>query len=169
MIEAGAARTSLQAAEAVLLDRKAQKKLFSYARSHFGIPAVDAEDLLGETVLELVRRPSYIRKPDGFLFAVFHSRCVRFAADRKTRGREISIEGSPGDRASASALPEATYRQVALREALAFISRACRRLLTAYFFEGQSLKEAASTASLRYSSMAKSISRCVEQLRKYLR
>ncbi len=169
MIEAEAARTSLQAAEAVLLDRKAQKKLFSYARSHFGIPVVDAEDLLGETVLELIRRPSYIRKPDGFLFAVFHSRCVRFAAGRRTRGREISIEGSPGDRSPVSALHETAYQRVAVREALAGISRACRRLLTAYYLEGQSLREAAGTASLRYSSMAKSISRCVEQLRKYMR
>lgn len=168
-MEAEAAQTSLHVAEAILVDAKARRKLFAYARSRFGISAGEAEDMLGETVLELVRRPSYIRKPDGFLFAVFRARCSRFATERGARGSEIPIEGSAGDRALSSGLPDATDRQVALREALAGISRSCRRLLTAYFIEGRSLREAASLVSLRDSSMAKSISRCVQQLRKYLR
>jgi DNA-directed RNA polymerase specialized sigma24 family protein len=46
------------------------------------------------------------------------------------------------------------------------ISASCRRLLAAYYIEGRSLREAARVVSLQYSSVAKTISRCLKKLRK---
>jgi hypothetical protein len=48
-----------------------------------------------------------------------------------------------------------------LREALNEISSKCRRLIHAYYLEGQSLKEAARTVELADSSVARTISRCL--------
>lgn len=47
---------------------------------------------------------------------------------------------------------------------LAELSSSCQRLLCAYYVEGRSLREAARLVSLQYSSVAKTISRCVKKL-----
>lgn len=159
--------SAMQIAEAVLQDQERRRQLFSYACVRFGIGRSDAEDLLQETVLELLRCQTCIQSPEGFVFAVFRSRCARFVARQvASRGVFANEESSAVERPSRA--PVATEEQVALREALETISAACRRLLRAYYVEGQSLREAANTVSLAYSSVAKTISRCLQRLRQCL-
>jgi RNA polymerase sigma factor (sigma-70 family) len=158
--------TTSQIAEAVLLDPERRRKLFTYASAHFGIDKNDAEDLLQETALELLRYRSYVRSPEGFVFTVFRTRCARFSGARRVDHRVFS---ESSDLASApQPESEGLDRQLALREAFAEISSSCRRLLGAYYVEGQSLREAAQTMSLAYSSVAKTLNRCLRKLREYL-
>lgn len=165
-MSAEAPPTTGQIAEAVLLDPERRRKLFTYASSRFGIDKDDAEDLLQETALELLRYRSLVRSPEGFVFTVFRTRCTRFSGARRVSHRALS-EGS--DLASApQAEPEIIDRQLALREAFSELSASCRRILSAYYVEGQSLREAAQTMSLAYSSVGKTLSRCLRKLRECL-
>jgi RNA polymerase sigma factor (sigma-70 family) len=158
--------TSGQLAEDVLLDAGQRRKLFTFAASRFGIGDADAEDLLQETALQVLLYRSYVRSPEGFVFAVFRARCARFIQERSTQRRVFS-EKVPTE-ATEPAVPECCDEQMALREAFGEISSSCRRLLRAYYIHGQSLREAARTMSLAYSSMAKTISRCLRKLRECL-
>lgn len=167
-MSADAPPTPRQVAEAVLLDERQKGRLFAYAATRFGISREDSEDLLQDTVLELLRYRSYVRSPEGFVFAVFRARCVRFV------GTQIAFRGvlageDDGGACTAGALsPDQVDSQVALRQALNEVSSSCRRLLSAYYVEGQSLREAARTVSLAYASIAKTISRCLKRLRRCL-
>jgi RNA polymerase sigma factor (sigma-70 family) len=162
-MSANAPPSAQQIAE-VLLDQSNRRKLSAYARSRFGIRSDDAEDVLQDTATELLRYRGYVRSPEGFVFTVFRGRCVRYANARRLR-RGVFDEDQVACEGSASAFPELIERQVALRQAFNEISSSCRRLLTIYYVEGHSLREAAKLVSLQYSSVAKTISRCVKRLR----
>jgi RNA polymerase sigma factor (sigma-70 family) len=157
-----------QIAEAILLDRARRGRLFAFARTRFGIGADDAEDLLQETAFELLRHRGYVRSPDGFVFAVFRARCARFVNGARLRRQVFAGGSSEAETCDDHCLPEGVDRELALREALGEISASCRRLLAAYYLEGRSLREAARVVSLQYSSVAKTISRCLKKLRKCL-
>ena len=156
-----------QIAEAILLDRTRRSKLFAFARSRFGIGSDDAEDLLQETAFELLRHRGYVHSPDGFVFTVFRARCARFVRGAQNHRQVFEDEAEEID-ARDPRLPDGVDRRLALREALAEISASCRRLLAAYYIEGRSLREAARVMSLQYSSVAKTISRCLKKLRRCL-
>jgi RNA polymerase sigma factor (sigma-70 family) len=163
-MSAESAPTTGQIATAVLLDPERRRKLFRYACVQFRISEQDAEDLLQETALELLRYRSYVRSPEGFVFTVFRARCVRFIGARRatyTQSSEPVDDAAEVCEADANGFEE----QVALREALNEISSKCRRLIHAYYLEGQSLKEAARTVELADSSVARTISRCLRKLR----
>jgi RNA polymerase sigma factor (sigma-70 family) len=164
MMEAGSPNAR-QVAEAVLLDPQQRSRLLGFAWTRFGIAGADAEDLLQDTAVELLRQRGYVRNPDGFAFAVFRARCGHFL-DARRRRRELFGEWS-GDTepAAAGAEGETTERRVALREALNGISSTCRRLIAAYYFEGRSLNEAARTLTLTYDVVSRRISRCLQRLR----
>lgn len=159
--------TPRQIAEAVLLDDRQRFKLVAYAGTRFGIGREDAEDLLQDTMLELLRCRTYVRSPEGFVFAVFRSRCTRFLSGRLD-ARTVIGEDEGGQCGVSLQSTDDIHSQVALREALNEVSSACRQLLRAYYVEGQSLREAARTLSLAYSSVAKTIGRCLKRLRKCL-
>ncbi|HEY4230808.1 MAG TPA: sigma-70 family RNA polymerase sigma factor [Thermoanaerobaculia bacterium] len=165
---ADAPPTTRQIAESVLLDENQRRKLFAYASTRFAISTQDAEDLLQDTALELLRCRSYVRSPDAFVFAVFRARCARFTGGQVT-ARTVFIDGHPrSERTGGSGATERTDSSIALREALSEVSTACRRLLSAYYVEGRSLREAARTVSLAYSGIAKTINRCLKRLRRCL-
>lgn len=163
MMESSAPPTTRQVAEAVLLDQGRRTGLFNYACRRFGIAVEDAEDLLQETAIALLRQRNYVRDPDRFVSAVFRNRCIRFVESRRVR-REVFSEAALLD-AMGVETPEQIDRRLALRKAFEEISSPCRRLLCAYYVEGQSLREAARRLSLAYSSVAKTISRCLRKLR----
>jgi RNA polymerase sigma factor (sigma-70 family) len=165
-MSANAPPSAQQIAEA-LLDQSSRKKLSAYARSRFGIGSDDAEDVLQETAAELLRFRGYVRSPEGFVFTVFRARCVRYANARRLR-RGVFDDDQVACEGSVAARPESIDRQVALRQAFNEISSSCRRLLTIYYVEGHSLREAARLVSLQYSSVAKTISRCIKRLRECL-
>lgn len=157
--------TTWQFAEAVILDPSQRHKLLRYASSRFGIGQADAEDLLQDTLLEVLRKRAHVRSPEGFVFTLFRNTCVRHVVTR-LRSREIFSEASE----SAEAMPhpggpEKIERHLALRQALAGISSACRRLLCAFYIEGRSLREAAEPLSVTEFGVSKTIDRCLRRLR----
>ncbi len=153
--------TVWQVAGAVLLDPRQRSKLIRYARAQFGIAIADAEDLLQE----LLRQRGHVRNADGFVFAVFRRRCGNFSDADRRRCEVLAEEKDRLDTFAHPAEPEKLDRQVAVREALGGISSSCRRLLSAYYIEGQSLSEAAGMGSLTHSVLSRRISRCLERLR----
>ena len=163
-----APKTTREVAEAVLLDTGERGRLVAYARSRFGIGAEDAEDILQDTALELLRQRDYVRSPSGFVFSVFRNRCTHFLHRHRVRG-EIFADGQTLSQTLEHPVgPEKMHRQVALRQALGEISTSCRRLLAAYYVEGQSLREAAEIFTLTYANVSKTINRCLRRLRQCL-
>jgi len=85
--------TSHEVAQAVVLDGEQRSKLIAYARARFGLAPEDAEDLLQETALELLRQHTIVHNPLGFTFRVFHRRCCRFIRRRQAdRQVFVSVE-----------------------------------------------------------------------------
>lgn len=163
---ADAPPTSGQVAEAVLLDQSRRGKLLAYAFTRFGISTQDGEDLFQDSAVELLKYKGNIRSPEGFLFTVFHAQCARFSQMRGREGKGAPAGESDG--ADAFAALDQLYRQISLRELLGIVSPSCRRILEAYYGQGQTLREAAKTLSLAYSGIGKTISRCLQKLRECL-
>ena len=168
MSEVGTPVTALESAETVLTDPRQRSKLSVYAATRFGIAAADAEDLLQEAALGMLRQRSAVRNPSGFVFAVFRSKCARFSQARRLRGESMRTQREQDEAIPETCGWEEIERRVALREALNGISASCRRLLSAHYFEGQSLTEAAREMALAYGAVSKRISRCLERLRECL-
>ncbi len=166
-MQAGSQLTPRQVAEAILVQPSERGKLLCYARSRFGISGQDAEDLLQETAVELLRQRNYVRSPEAFVFTVFRARCGRFISTQKARRTVIRME-EPGDDAPDPMGADQFDRKVALRQALVHISSACRRFLSAYYVEGEDLAEVAKRLSLAYSSASTTLSRCLKKLRECL-
>jgi RNA polymerase sigma factor (sigma-70 family) len=154
---------SPEIAEEFLCDRAFRAQLRAFARSRFGIAEADAEDLVQETALELLRYDRRVRQPHAFLMTVFRARCARFLARRQTHPTEpldpdldLPTRPAGGD------------RMIALRQALRTISSPCQRILCAHYMEGESLRETARRFSLKHKSISKTVSRCLRQLRAFL-
>ena len=159
--------TPRQVAEAILVQPSERGKLLSYARNRFGICGNDAEDLIQETALELLRQRNYVRSPEAFVFTVFRARCSRFISAQKIRRRVLQVD-APVDDAPDPIGADQFDRKLALRQALAHVSSACRRFLSAYYVEGEDLAEVAKRLSLAYSSASTTLSRCLKKLRECL-
>ena len=168
-MEAATYSTSRQVAEAVLVDGRQRNKLRAYARERFSIQAQDAEDLLQDTAVELLKQRLQIQNPEGFLFAVFRARCCRFI-ERDRKASEV-FEEQHADGCAFVAAPEGGERldrRVAVKEALGEISDSCRQLLHSYYAEGKSLVEAAREMDRAASGINKTFSRCLRYLRRCL-
>lgn len=100
------------------------------------------------------------------MFAVFRARCARFLGGRNLSHGAVAKAGEEWTPSINS--EDDVDSRLDLREALNEVSSACRQLLRAYYVEGQSLREAARSVSLAYSSVAKTINRCLKRLRKCL-
>src|SRR5688572_27403437 len=140
------------AVEGVLSDPAQRLRLAAYARSRFGIDSDTAEDLLQETALEVLRQRSLVSSPRGFIFTVFHARCCRFLRNQQARYRVfdrgdcVTLEEAPNAAAS-----DGIDSRLTVEQALEEISEGCRKLLLAYYVEGQTLREAADRTALAYS------------------
>ena len=156
--------SSLPAA-AVAMDAAQRARLLSYARSRFGISAADAEDILQDTLLELLRRQAVVHSPEGFVFSVFRSRCGRHLAATQGRREVFREEDAPDENVPHAENNETIDRQVALRQAMGGISSVCRRILCAFYIEGRSLRETAQTLAVAPSGVTKTINRCLRRLR----
>ncbi len=159
-----AARAAL---EGVLQDPAQRSRLLAYARVRFGIAADDSEDLLQETALDALRQRSLVRSPRGFVFTVFHARCCRWVRVQQAR-RRLFTAGPEAPGQTRPAAPEEIDLRLTIQRALDELSAACRKLLLAYYVEGQSLREAASAMTLAYSGVWKTINRCLKKLRQCL-
>jgi RNA polymerase sigma factor (sigma-70 family) len=157
--------TSHEVAQAVVLDGEQRSKLVAYARARFGLAPEDAEDLLQETALELLRQQTIVRSPLGFTFRVFHRRCCRFIRMRQADRQVFVPVENPVETACDAAAPETADRQLTLRRVLETISSPCRRILLAYYLEGRSLKETAEAMPTPYPGVWNTINRCLRRLR----
>jgi RNA polymerase sigma factor (sigma-70 family) len=155
--------------ETVLLDPGERSRLIGYARLRFGIDRDNAEDLLQETALEVLRQRALVRSPKGFVFTVFHARCSRFLR-RNVTDRRLFRSNEPETSPATSDSPscETIDSRLSLQKALEEISPGCRKLLFAYYFEGKSLREAADATARAYSGVWKTIDRCLKKLRQCL-
>ncbi len=154
-----------QFAEAVILDPSQRDKLLRYASSRFGIGRADGEDLLQDTLLEVLRKRAHVRSPEGFVFTLFRDTCARHVVTRSRRREVFSEASESGEALPRSDGSENVERHLALRQALAGISSACRRLLCAFYIEGQSLREAAEPLAVTEFGVSKTINRCLRRLR----
>ena len=145
-----------------MLDRKLVCKLIALARSRFGIDEADAEDLVQETALEIVRSPVLIASPEGYAFQVFHNRCVRFL-ERRTKRK--AILGETGGWYRTPETQETLDERVIVRAGFARISATCRALLTSYYVEGTSLKETAARTGHSPKQVWKRLSGCLKKLK----
>lgn len=167
-MEVAMSSTSRQVAEAVLVDDRQRNKLRAYARERFSIPAQDAEDLLQDTAVELLRQKLQVQNPEGFLFAVFRARCCRYV-ERDRKAHAVFEEHADGcSHVPAPEGGERIDRRVAVREALGGISDSCRRLLRSYYAEGKSLVETAREMARAASGIGKTFNRCLRYLRRCL-
>jgi RNA polymerase sigma factor (sigma-70 family) len=159
--------TTLEVAERLLGDVVQVRRLVVYAWVRFHLPKEDAEDLLQETLLALCRQNERVRRPEGFVFQVFHRACVRQA---RRAGRDPS--GSPacqGRRPAEPAyLPADAGIRIDVRRAFGSLASTCRRILSAYYVEGRSMKEAAGLAEIASSGAMKTIDRCLKKLKQCL-
>ena len=158
--------TSREVAEAVLQDPGQRSRLLAYARSRFGIDREEAEDLLQETALELLRERTLVAKPSGFVFAVFRSRCCRHLAARRAHREIFSAASAEDDAQTPDSVP--LDSRLAVRQAFAGISPACRKVLLAYYVDGMSLRDAAQAIARAYSGVWTTIGRCLRRLRRCL-
>ena len=155
-------RSGFEVAEFLVLDQRLVRKLVALARSRFGIDETDAEDLVQETALEIVRSPSLIASPEGYAFQVFHNRCARFLEGR-TRAGAVFAQSHDWDR-----VPVADQRldeRAIVRAGFARISATCRGLLTSYYVEGASLKETAERSGHSPKQVWKRLSACLKKLK----
>ncbi len=158
--------TSHEVAQAVVLDGEQRSSLVAYARSRFGIDQDDAQDLLQETALELLRQRTVVRSPRGFTFRLFHRRCCRFIRLRQADRQVFAPAEEPVKTACDSEPLETTAdRQLTLQRVLETISSSCRRILLAYYVEGRSLKETAQAIPTPYPGVWNTINRCLRRLR----
>jgi RNA polymerase sigma factor (sigma-70 family) len=160
-----APQTTRQVVETVLLDPHERHKLAAFAYARFGIGQQDSEDLLQDTALELLRQRHYVHSPQGYLFAVFRMRCVRFFRDRKASGVTVEIKETMLDPASHPAELEKSDKSLAIRQALCRISSVCRKLLASHYIEGKSLRETATDLARASSGVGNTITRCLKRLR----
>ena len=160
-----APQTTRQVVETVLLDPQERRKLLSFAGSRYGIAVQDAEDILQETALDLLRQRHYVHSPQGYLFTVFVRRCIRFLRSRRREGDVRELPENLPDLNSGALDRERADQRFAIREALHRISSSCRKLLAARYVEGQKLWETARAMALARSGVGVTINRCLKRLR----
>lgn len=148
--------------EQLLKNTQLRRRYLRYALSRFHINSIDAEDVIQETALALLRCRRDVTSPAGLAFTVFRAQCVRFTACR------LTVQRRPVPSTTSSDALAATDNRIALREAMVSLSPRCRAVLHAYYFDGKSLRETARFASLADSSAATTIGRCLDCLRRRL-
>ena len=161
-VEIKATHSGLEVAEQLLLDSREVGRLMRMARLQFGIGREDAQDLLQETALDVVRERAGIRHPRAFVTRVFYMQCCQYVR-RAVRSRSRLVEGSLRDVASPEGL--AAEDLLALREALGRISPGCRGLLMAHYMEGKGFGEAAAEFGFSEKQAWKRFNACLRKLR----
>lgn len=160
------ARSGAEVAEELADDAAHRQALRAYAAAKFGIRGDDADDLVQETILQLLRAQAPVHRPKGFILTLFHARCCDHLERRRLRQTAdgVSFELDESRRGGRS-VGDTADRLVSLRRGLQEISPRCRQLLVAYYVEGLSLKEAAARLDLAHRGVWTLIHRCVGRLR----
>ncbi|MEO8586718.1 MAG: RNA polymerase sigma factor [Acidobacteriota bacterium] len=149
-------------AEELLRDPRELARLMRMARLQFGIGADDAQDLLQETALDVMRERAGIRNPRAYVSRVFYMQCCQYVR-RAVRTRSRVSEGELPDVAAPEGL--AAEDQVALYQALGRISPGCRGLLMAHYMDGKGFGEAAAEFGFSEKQAWKRFNACLRKLR----
>lgn len=160
-----APQTTRQVVETVLLDPHERQKLVGFAYNRYGISSQEAEDLLQDTALELLRQRQYVHKPRAYVYALFRARCSRHPRFNEPRNEGLQRAEELAATGTGTSVDELWNSKLTVRQALGTVSFGCRKLLAAYYIQGQSLKETAATMSLAQSGVTKTIGRCLKRLR----
>lgn len=161
-VEIKATHSGLEVAEQLLLDPREMGRLMRLADLQFGIGHDDAQDLLQEAALDIVREKKSIKNPRGYVTRVFYMQCcqyVRRAVWRRAHERRVTAF----DVAAPAALP--ADERLALEEALGRISPGCRGLLMAHYMEGKGFGEAATEFGFSEKQAWKRFNACLRKLR----
>lgn len=155
--------TPRQVVETLLLDSNERCRILRFAHTRYGIPMDEAEDLLQDTAVQLLSQQRSVRQPRPYFWAVFRNRCRTHLSARP--GNLDMLPISEESLETPTSVEDDPDQRIVLRQALAYISSACRRLLVARYLEGQNLRETADRMTLAYSGITKTISRCLKRLR----
>ena len=98
-VETEAPRTGMEVAEALATDPGQRKALRLYAQVKFGIRDQDSEDLIQETMIQLMQTRDLVLRPGGFVLRVFHTRCCDHLRRQNLRGRTDGAVVAPEVRA----------------------------------------------------------------------
>lgn len=161
-------KASVEVAEALMADPARRHRLCAYARVRFGIDEEDAEDVLQDTAMDVMRASGPILRPDGFVFQVFHAKCCRHLRRRTARPAVVALADTRATVVLQAPEAPGSEEVLALRQGLARISSRCRMLLRAYYMEGKSLRETADEMSVTGKSVWNLINRCLLRLRQCL-
>ncbi|MEM7480328.1 MAG: RNA polymerase sigma factor [Acidobacteriota bacterium] len=135
----------------------------------YRIPAQDAEDLLQETFLILVRQWETIRNPDAWLLVTLRNRCVIYWRRHKIRLFDMVddaiLEFLADGRAPSQ---EKADLKVDLEEVLERLPLRCRRVLRLRYGLGFTAAEAGKRLGYQPSSIPKVTHRCLAQLAQQL-
>jgi DNA-directed RNA polymerase specialized sigma24 family protein len=153
--------SGVEVAEHLLLDPREIGRLMRLAKLQFGIGPDEAQDLLQEAALDIVREKKSIQNPRGYVTRVFYMQCCQYVRRAvRTRARE-------GRSAFDVAAPAGLHvdERLALEEALGRISPGCRGLLMAHYMEGKGFGEAAAEFGFSKKQAWKRFNACLRKLR----
>jgi DNA-directed RNA polymerase specialized sigma24 family protein len=158
-----ATHSGFEVAEQLLLDPREMGRLMRLADLQFGISCDDAQDLLQEAALDIVREKKSIRNPRGYVTRVFYMQCCQFVRRAVRRRAHEGRRSEAFDVAAPAALPADDL--LALEEALGRISPGCRGLLMAHYMEGKGFGEAAAEFGFSEKQAWKRFNACLRKLR----
>jgi DNA-directed RNA polymerase specialized sigma24 family protein len=153
--------SGVEVAEHLLLDPREIRRLMRLAKLQFGIGPDDAQDLLQEAALDIVREKKSIQNPRGYVTRVFYMQCCQYVR------RAVRRRAREGRSAFDVAAPAGLHvdERLALEEALGRISPGCRGLLMAHYMEGKGFGEAAAEFGFSKKQAWKRFNACLRKLR----
>ncbi|MCC6131192.1 MAG: sigma-70 family RNA polymerase sigma factor [Acidobacteria bacterium] len=157
--------TGLHVAEMLANDRERQQVLFRHAFLRFQFSNEEIQELLQETLVELMQVGRPVTNPEGLVRRIFHVRCLRLLARKKSRAEVSPLEDEPPNPMN---LSRRIHDHLLVRQGFARISRLCRDILISHYIHGTSMRETAERVERAYSGISKLISRCLRRLRECL-
>lgn len=158
-------RTRLELAEFIAAGGDLRSRMEARIRQRFRLSAPEVEDVMQDVLLELMRYDEPVRDFEALAFRILHLRSLQVLRYKGVR-REDPIEDESVFADNLSAPGVSADLLVLLRQSLAQVSPACRRLLRAHYLEGRTLKETAQLLS--YASVNNVwtlLDRCIRRLR----
>ena len=141
----------------------------------YGLPPHEAADVFQSTCMELLTRLPQLREPRAlpkWLMQVAHHQCYRW---KRQQQRVVSRDADPDlpvpeTPAIAESLVQQTQEEQMLREAMAFLTPQCRRLVELLFFEvpPRPYSDVAAELGLAVGSIGFTRQKCIERLRRHL-
>ena len=132
---------------------------------HYEIPAQDAEDLVQEILISLVRRFDSVRDPEAWLVTALKYQCFLYWRKRRSRLYDLGDDTLLEVLAPPRACPaEQVDRSCDLGRLLPSIPARCRRNLELQYGLGLTPKELATELGYQRSSISNIVRRCVAAL-----